>query len=61
MLIVTRKAGQCVYLSNIYDAEGNRLPDIKVVTLGDDKVGIDADLSVCILRDELYDPHLNYR
>ncbi|MDF0533675.1 carbon storage regulator [Shewanella sp. A32] len=52
MLILERFRGQTFTLSNIYDADGNELTDVVITYLGDHRIGIQADQSIIILRDD---------
>ncbi|QYK07559.1 carbon storage regulator [Shewanella mangrovisoli] len=58
MLIVQRYEYQSIMLQNIYDENGNHLPDIKITTLPGSRLGVLAASSVKILREELYDEEL---
>ncbi len=53
MLILDRRVGQKLILSNIYDADGNRLLDIIITKLPDHRLGIRADKSITIMRDNI--------
>ncbi|AVV81964.1 carbon storage regulator [Shewanella putrefaciens] len=54
MLIVQRLEFQSIMLQNIYDENGNHLPDIKIIALPNSRIGVHADKSIVIIRDELY-------
>ncbi|MFB2669996.1 hypothetical protein ACE02U_14600 [Shewanella xiamenensis] len=60
MLIVQRLEYQSIMLQNIYDENGNHLPDIKIIALPGSRIGVHADQSILILRDELYGEEFNY-
>jgi sRNA-binding carbon storage regulator CsrA len=53
MLIISRPSGSSFTISNVFDADGKQLHNIKVVILGDDRIGIQADKSVIVLRTEV--------
>lgn len=55
MLTLTRSEGESLYLDNIYDADGNRIPPIIIKHVDKNKIGIAADKSVKIFRSELFD------
>ncbi|QYX63120.1 carbon storage regulator [Shewanella putrefaciens] len=54
MLIVQRLEYQSIMLQNIYDENGNHLPDIKIIALPGSRIGVHADQSILIVRDEFY-------
>ncbi|WP_394230203.1 carbon storage regulator [Shewanella colwelliana] len=53
MLTLTRLEGESLYLDNIYDADGNEIPPIVVKRVDKNRIGIEADYSVRILRSEI--------
>ncbi|MDB2387035.1 carbon storage regulator [Shewanella sp.] len=55
MLILTRAANSTIILNNIYDEYGNSLGRIEINFFKENRIGIEADKSIDIVRAEILD------